>query len=131
MMRLPRVRISIRGVMIAVAVLGTMFGVERAWRRYSYCQQVAAIYQTSLEGMVNWEKLIAVGPSELEPAAFVAQMTPLQKRSHDEFWYPSSAQRAMIHRRAQFYTREKQRFERASWRFWETVPNPRPDPAAL
>jgi hypothetical protein len=129
-MTLPRVRFTVRRMMVVVAVLGGLFGAGSGWRRYNYCNEVAATYQSSSEAMRDWEKLIEAGPPNGPGSAvFLAKMTPLERRRHNDLYYPSSAQRALIRRRAVFYAREKRRFSRASWRFWEMVPAVRRDPA--
>ena len=49
-MRLPRVRFTVRRMMVAVAVLALPLGAERTWRRCSYCRERAGHHANQEKG---------------------------------------------------------------------------------
>jgi hypothetical protein len=114
-MRLPRVRFTVRRLMVAVAILAVVFGVTlesiRLGRRWAYYHRRAAYYEQS-------EELFRfIGRGERQAAASTSGQAA--KRSLQ--------QAAECELRVPFYAELKRRHRYAEWRPWTSLP-PDPDP---
>jgi hypothetical protein len=92
-MQFHRFHLTMRWLMVVVAVIATVLGAERMWRRWTYLRAQAAYYAEA-------ERRVRYG--WVHPKG-VAYMLP----------NPQEAGRM---------AERKQRFERAAWRPWEAIP---------
>ena len=137
-MRLPRVRFTVRGMMVAVAVIAVMIpasaGSIRMLKRARYYEFWANIYARSEAGelgqLARVEASIrrSTNPDIARQRALRAGLT----EEHVRLFLrdPSNeVRRAAKHRRmADHYDEMRRRFEAASWRPWVHVSRDPPPP---
>jgi hypothetical protein len=125
-MRLPRVRFTVRRMIVVVAVIAAVLGggieVERLRRPYLYRQEAAKFagngrywYERFLDyqqAIMGSKKLTHTGDSSTEEMA-EAEMGEAARRYREIIWWSSKM---------------KEKYERAASRPWESVPPGPPRP---
>ncbi len=101
-LRWPRRRLTVRRLMILVAIGAVLFAAARSTRRFRLCMDLADNYAW-LRSQEPWAKGMVVETKE-------------QERSVIE---PSRI-------RAAYYARQEAKYRWAAWKFWETVPSADP-----
>jgi hypothetical protein len=104
-MRLPRLRFTLRWMMMAVAGVAILISGHRAWRRQVYCSGWAAIWALNEESKRR----------EAENA----------RRAHQE------RLAAACEAEAARFAGLRSKYERTAVRFWEPVPKDAPAPPEL
>jgi hypothetical protein len=122
-MRVPRM--TVRRWMVAIAVIGTMFEVDRVWKRSRVCFAMAGFH--AAEGQ---DELL---DANLPPKYYVCgtywiSLTPEEKRRERESRPSAAAVRTACLRNADYHFRLKAKSVSAAWRPWEGLPDDPPDP---
>jgi hypothetical protein len=66
-MKLPRVRFTVRRMMVAVAIAALALGAEWLWNRSRYYARVAAFYTSHARSELNMARVLMGDPSALTP----------------------------------------------------------------
>jgi hypothetical protein len=103
-MRLPRPRLTIRRLMILVAIGGVLIATARSTRRFRLCMQLADNYAW-LRSREPWAR------------GMIAWAT-----NRDRLVIEASRGRA------EYYARLSAKYRFGAWCFWETIPRPDPPP---
>jgi len=117
-MRLPRPRVSLKGLMIGVAVVGVALGAARLWRRSAYAAERAVIYGRAeancRSALINSEG----GVADQRRAARAHPVDPDGDRGA-AYWARQAEQRR---REAAYIAGMARKWRRAAARPWEPVP---------
>ncbi len=105
LMRLPKARLTIRTMIVAVAVLAVSLGALRAWRKQVYCSGWAAVW--------------ALNEEQMQREAGQARLAHNDERA------------VFCEAEASRYARLRHEYERTANRFWEPVPTHSPRPPEL
>ena len=102
-MTLPRVRFTVRRMMVAVAIVASLFGAGRVWSQWTGYRRAAELHGH-----------IAVCLRRPEPKLF--------EPDFGNCCGPSGSDRVLM---ADYHERLRRKYESAMWTFWRLVP---PDP---
>jgi hypothetical protein len=114
-MRLPRFRFTVRRVMVAVAVLGLLFGVEMIRRRWKY-KLLMANYHASEE--MRMRLLLSGG--------WITETDEAGKRQ--KLRIGRNIEREPVRRRLMYHVVMGDRYQRAARRPWLAVASDLPEP---
>lgn len=141
-MRLPRLRLTVRRLMAAVALAALMISGEQARRRaVDYLDRADAhatiearlrsgLESSSLEEEVEElrREFEEIDKSPDSPGPFAAQLSADSERQLREYRAEREADRREGRQWIEWHARMKERYRRAAWRPWRAVaPEPPPD----
>jgi hypothetical protein len=127
-MLLPRVRFTVRALMVAVAVVALSYEAHAVHRRWDYCRNAALNYDAAAE---FWLADSDTAPKHMLCGTYLGSMTAEeQKRYLASLPVPPTAAeyRVACLRTVRHHLEIKRKFERAAWRWWESVPAEPPEP---
>jgi hypothetical protein len=104
-MQMPRIRLTVRHAMLAIALVAASLGGMRAWRRHVYC--------------LGWAEVWRINECLMSEEAGRA------RAAHDD----GRADRCEVE--ASRYAWLRGRYERTADRFWEPLPTDAPAPPEL
>ena len=130
-MRVPRVRFTVRGLMVAVAAVALSFEAHAVHRRWTYCRDAASYYGVAADCWLGEVDTPPRQPFCGGHAAYLSSLTD-EERSRSMASLPVLPtvveHQTSCLRTARYHLEVKRKFERASWRFWEPVPMEPPEP---
>jgi hypothetical protein len=113
-MRLPRPRITIRRLMIAVAIVALLLGAELTRRRRAFCVQQASYY-------ADWERTSRSYAEDFEKEARIAARWPEDEWARG-FAEENEREARLFRSNESRYARLKQAYERVASRPWLPLP---------
>ncbi len=116
-MRLPRLRFTVRWMMVTVAFVAIAFKVGPLYRRWVYCQDQAAAFEAR---EVEARKLIPVA----KEVAFITKERGFSETEVIEAHRDAAFVQAQVEKQALYFRQMKRAYEQMAWRPWLPVSTP-------
>jgi hypothetical protein len=113
-MRLPRLRFTVRGVMVMLAFVAIAFKVGSMHRRWVYCQDQAAAFGAQ---EVEVRKLIPLA----REVAFITKERGFSEPEVKEADRDAALVQAQVEKQASHFRQMKRAYEQMAWRPWLPV----------
>lgn len=112
-------RMTTRRWMIATAIVAMAIWGSTVWKRAHHCRAKTEYHAMKADALVDR----ALNPPPMMSLPPLAPLTRQEEREFEEYHRIFEArERARYFEEAEHHYRAKREFERAMWRFWESMP---------